>query len=356
MTSSGNFPEFIIAKIYPTAISIRLLTDSGCLIAAVTQKLVNELKLPVQKSKVRYHISGITEGELISCEIAIIKLQLKGMKVFQVEAVVLPCEDVWTAVVPEIQPPWLSDMVPFLADPDIFYSRGKPPSYQLILGRDYMALFKLCPFYFDETFALVESPSGLIPRGRVTSPCTTVPSISRIRISTLQAKVKMTDKSETTSDDELNKLISEYLDMEKFQFFGPPDVERKEKVEDALQAYIKTLKRAEDGRIIAILPKVANYKQLISENLLTGSRRIKSVEKLLERNDHVSRAYQGMKDNWERDGVIVKTTLEELRVNGPFTELPHHGVIKMDSLSTPVRMVIAGDAKDPGKYSTNDFF
>ena len=47
--------------------------------------------------------------------------------------------------------------------------------------------------------------------------------------------------------------------MEKFQFFGPPELDQTQKVENALQAYIQTLQQVEDGRIIANLPNVANY-------------------------------------------------------------------------------------------------
>jgi hypothetical protein len=55
-----------------------------------------------------------------------------------------------------------------------------------------------------------------------------------------------------------------------------------------------------------------------------------------------------------KHGVVIEKTLEELDADGEWTELPHFGVIN-DSKTTPVRMVITGDAKDAGRYSTNDW-
>jgi hypothetical protein len=93
---------------------------------------------------------------------------------------------------------------------------------------------------------------------------------------------------------------------------------------------------------------------MVSKNTWTGSTRIKSVQRLLKLQNEVSKAYIGMFESWIKDGVVIEKTLEELDADGEWTELPHFGVIN-DSETTPVRMVITGDAKDAGRYSTNDW-
>ena len=47
-------------------------------------------------------------------------------------------------------------------------------------------------------------------------------------------------------------------------------------------------------------------------------------------------------------GVIVETSKLELKSNGPYMILPHHA-IRRDSETTPVRVVINGDAKVRGE-------
>jgi hypothetical protein len=93
---------------------------------------------------------------------------------------------------------------------------------------------------------------------------------------------------------------------------------------------------------------------MVSKSTWTGSTRIKSVQRFLELQNKVSKAYIGMFESWIKDGVVIEKTLEELDADGEWTELPHFGVIS-DSETTPVRMVIRGDAKDAGRYSTNDW-
>ena len=101
--------------------------------------------------------------------------------------------------------------------------------------------------------------------------------------------------------------------------------------------------------------KPGTFPYLVSENLQTGARRIKRVEKLLSKNDKYAEAYRGLIEAWIQTGILKLTSLEELRANGPWTELPHHAVIREDRATTQVRPVFEGNAHDPGKKSTNDY-
>jgi hypothetical protein len=51
---------------------------------------------------------------------------------------------------------------------------------------------------------------------------------------------------------------------------------------------------------------------MVSQNTWTGARRIKSIQRLLELQNEVSKAYVRMFKSWVKDGIVVKKTVEEL--------------------------------------------
>jgi hypothetical protein len=236
------------------------------------------------------------------------------------------------------------------------------------LGGDYLVEFKFCPIYSDQRFSLVSTLGGWVPRGKYTSECSNkIPKFASLRINSLHARhTKMIKKLEATMDkdcldeystvteEELNRIILEYYKLDQIQILQ--DIKQiKRDAQEELREYIeRNLSYSDDGRIIAKLPKREDFRRMVTKNSNTGQRRIKSVERMLEKNDEVAKAYVAMFDSWVRDGVVVEKTIEELDADGEWTELPHFGVIN-DSETTPVRMVITGDAKDKGQFSTNDW-
>ena len=165
------------------------------------------------------------------------------------------------------------------------------------------------------------------------------------------------DLTESSLDDEIMQLILNYLLIDRVELLGKPEDEVQKSKETELLEAMKLISQNSNGRIVAVLPKVKDFLRLISPNLYTGGIRIKSIIRLLERDDFVSKAYADMFHNFVETGVLKKVDLDGLIKSGKkITELPHHGVIKLDSSTTPVRMVIAGDAKDQGRHSTNEIF
>jgi hypothetical protein len=63
----------------------------------------------------------------------------------------------WAAVVPTSQPPWLTNLKPYLATPDIASNLNDRIDYQIILGGDYLIEFIFCPIYSDQRFSLVST-------------------------------------------------------------------------------------------------------------------------------------------------------------------------------------------------------
>jgi hypothetical protein len=357
---------------YQTDKSIRILTDTGCGIAAVSEEFVKENNLRTENVDTTYEIEGVTDETLFSSTFTEFKIRLrkKGAQILRIRAIVLPPGNKWRVPIPEDRPPWLSDVVPYLAEPEIITE--KILEYHVFLGGDYISLLKFQAIHFDHTFSLIQTLGGWVPRGKFTQECTShPPRFTQIRINSLQCKKKKEltkleketeeinevriERGTGVTDAELNRLILIQRLLDQIHIFGPEEGEKR-KIEDEFREYLKNfLTRARDGRVIAKLPKKLDFRKMVSKNLFTGKQRIKSVERLLELDNHVSRAYADMFNTWVKDGVLVETTLDELDQHGEWTELPHFGVVRADNATTPVRMVITGDAKDKGKYSTNDF-
>ena len=348
---------------------MNILTDTGCSIAACTRAFANEHNLPIEKSERTYEIEGVTNDTIFSNEFVTFKIRLrkKGTHVVTIRALVLPGGH-WTAPIPTTQPPWLSDLKPYLAMPEICSPTNNRIEYQIILGGDYLVEFKFHPIYSDQRFSLVSTLGGWLPRGRFTSECTNIiPQFASLRINSLQARHIKTikkldaamdkdclDEYSAITEEELNRIILEYYKLDQIQILQ--DIKQvKRDAQEELREYIQqNLSYSDEGRIIAKLPKREDFRRMVTKNGNTGQRRIKSVERMLEKQDEVAKAYVAMFESWVRDGVVIEKTIEELDADGEWTELPHFGVIN-DSETTPVRMVITGDAKDKGQFSTNDW-
>ena len=378
-----NFPEFIQAKLIldeeKPQPQIRILMDSGCGYAAVTQHFCDDHGLiPVENDRI-FEVDGVSNSTLRTTKTVsfCLKLNHNGGLMFTIHAIVLPIDSYWSAPLPPARPPWLSDLEPQLSDPDLVDRLKEKLLYGVILGGDYMALFNFRPIYNDHTFSILNSLAGWVLRGSFSQGCVIKPpkiqwfsikpvlphrpqkEVERVDAQSIAALNQLEERWErdaraAITDEELNRLIMNAHYRDHLDLFGPPE-DPNQSLEVQLQSYLDTLDRAPDGRIIARLPKKPGYKNMVCENLYTGQKRIQSVIRMLEQGGEIAEHYIKMKEDWEKTGVIVETTLDELRAHGPFTELPHHGVIRKDSSSTPVRMVICGDAKDFGKYSTNDF-
>ncbi len=163
-----------------------------------------------------------------------------------------------------------------------------------------------------------------MPRGKFTESCSNYPpSFAQIKINKLTQKDKKNNKKEDKkleteeetyfppedtgiSDEELNCLLYRHAQLDQIQLLENIK-EKKIDANSELEKYIKeNLSRSETGRIIARLPKKENYRSMVSKNTITGAKRIKSIQRLLELQNEVSKAYIGMFESWVKDGVVLE--------------------------------------------------
>lgn len=352
-------------------VPIRILLDSGCSCPIIAESTASRLNLGLEPCK-EVPILGLRSEPVYARSKATIFLKFRlGTFKISFQALVVPNASGWPATTPLIQPYWLHKLDPLLADPDIV----KPSTvliYDILVGGDFLAEIRLTPIYFHREFALQSSLGGYVPRGRwsvpedATAPRLFEPSITArinqvprpmVKLETITERYEtLLHDSSSEEDNNLNRLIAESILQDRLDLLGDSEKEKFIENEQNFLQYLKTLTYDETGRVIAPLPKKPGYPDNVSENLITGRWRIRSVEKLLENPvSPYAQEYIKMFMSWVQTGVLRKTSLSELREHGKFTELPHHPVLRPDSKTTPVRMVIDGNAKDFGKTSTNDF-
>lgn len=106
---------------------------------------------------------------------------------------------------------------------------------------------------------------------------------------------------------------------------------------------------------IAAYPWIRDPKEL-PNNLPLAHARLKSTEKRLQRlGDEYAKNYQKQMEDMKLRGVARKLSPEEITAyEGPVYYLPHHEIVKADSLSTPLRIVFNSSATYLGS-SLNSF-
>jgi len=143
--------------------------------------------------------------------------------------------------------------------------------------------------------------------------------------------------------------------------------------EEYLEKYMKSLTRVIDEpeagctteerrkelasgnlRVVAPLPRNEKFTGKLSFNLGLVKRRMNSVLRILSRKDSVSDSYEKFVNDWIKKKVLIPIAREEM-VDGECTILPHHGVIKISSTSTKLRVVIDGSAFEAFMKAINEF-
>lgn len=383
MPDESAFPEGVLMQLRDgkdrnLKSDVHSLGDSGCTRPLIGEQTANEMNLVTYDNRMtRIRTAG--DDVLISRRRVIVELEhkKKGRHILRFVAVVVPGLNVWKTNLPQSRPSWLSDISHLLADPLVADPNCESIDYSILMGRACMNQLRMTTAWFDKNcFSMQSSTAGYIPSGVWTDESPDIcPSIFRREINKLDpyftslladpeeddeyddhpfSMAAMTNSSVTPEDDDLTAEIRAERQKDEFELFGDDAETAEVKNEKTFDGYLELLQRQPDGRVIAPLPKKPGaYPDLVDENLKTGKRRIRRVERMLEAKDKYSDAYTTFVKTWIDTKVMVKTTLEELRKHGKFTELPHHGVIR-NSSTTPLRTVIEGNAHDPGKHSTND--
>lgn len=145
----------------------------------------------------------------------------------------------------------------------------------------------------------------------------------------------------------LQKQIEQFWDQEEIQ-------ERQHtKEEEACESYLaSTFRRDESGRFIVRLPKRENVTLGDSEE--QARRRLISLERRFAKDPELKRAYEEFLREYEEQGLMTLVTGELQLQPEEVYYLPHQPVVRIDSVTTKLRVVFDASAKTTRGTSPND--
>ncbi len=351
----------VCALLGDTGTIVRAMLDTGCQVPLVSLRLVLRCGLTLTPISTEVLINGIAENQLRATLVTNITLRhpKTGHDLLQLTAIVVPgSENGWSFKYPRNVPQWLRTQGLELADPMVPHKTEA--SYDLLLsGAERVQITTGKSAYKRGPFELLQTKLGLMPTGRWdrTSQKTTAPRELRQYVTVANTLVEQLAAQASTTDDNLNELIALYEKQERTAIFGQDESDTSSE-QIWLHEFYKTIRQTATGRVVVPIPKRAGFPPSnYSPNTATSKIRLKSVYRILEKQDRFADAYKAIVDDWVKKGILSETSEEELKRKGVhYIELPHHAVIRKESVSTPVRVVIAGNAADTGMASANDHF
>ncbi|EFO96617.1 hypothetical protein CRE_01389 [Caenorhabditis remanei] len=122
---------------------------------------------------------------------------------------------------------------------------------------------------------------------------------------------------------------------------------------DLLVEFNKTVKFNKDGQLEVALPYNGNQVRL-ADNYAVAFKRLVSLLVTLKRGKDLLEKYAKIIIDQEIAGYIEKVTPEMLKVKGPKYNIPHRCVIKEDSMTTKLRIVLDASSHAAGELSLNE--
>ncbi|XP_052749788.1 uncharacterized protein LOC128200426 [Galleria mellonella] len=120
------------------------------------------------------------------------------------------------------------------------------------------------------------------------------------------------------------------------------------------QYFVKNSHRNHEGRFIVPLPFIdPNNKPIFSNSREIAMRRFLSLENKLKNNFEFRQLYTSFMEDYETCGHLKEVNVPISSV-GEFYYIPHHGILRPESVTTPLRVVFDASAKDANNLSLND--
>ncbi|XP_070162778.1 uncharacterized protein [Polyergus mexicanus] len=116
--------------------------------------------------------------------------------------------------------------------------------------------------------------------------------------------------------------------------------------------FVSTFNRNHEGRFIVELPIKGDIQQL-GESYHIAERRFKTLERKLEKQNDLKRQYHSFMREYLDLNHMQEVSFDE-RDYKPSYYIPHHSVIKEDSITTKVRVVFDASCKTSAGKSLND--
>ncbi|XP_073950917.1 uncharacterized protein [Choristoneura fumiferana] len=144
--------------------------------------------------------------------------------------------------------------------------------------------------------------------------------------------------------------ISKFWEVEDINQSSSTMTEPEKYCEEFYQA---TTRRLDSGRYEVALPMKPGFEENLGASRSKAVIQFKQLEKRMARNESLSTTYKKFINEYEQ--------LQHMRLADPLTSqltspcyLPHHGVLKLDSATTALRVVFNASAKTSSGYSLND--
>ena len=160
------------------------------------------------------------------------------------------------------------------------------------------------------------------------------------------------EQSDEISNEEIGRSLVRLFDKETDNETSGYTVDE----QYAIDSFLRNIKREKDGRY-TVSPLFKENAVPLKNNYYHALKRYRALRKTLEQNEIKNKIYCDSIDTMIRNGE-VKLVQESPKVSKDMDAylnyLPHHGVFKMERISTKCRIVFDGSAKNSEDISLND--
>ncbi|XP_045479871.1 uncharacterized protein LOC123684598 [Harmonia axyridis] len=153
----------------------------------------------------------------------------------------------------------------------------------------------------------------------------------------------------TLQNNNIHDLLERFWKIEE----QPAKIQYSPEEAEGEKHFVDTTTRDETGRFVVSLPTKENINQL-GESFDLALKRFYAVERKLLKNPQFKEQYVSFMNEYEKLGHMTKINTSNDSTQDTIFYLPHHGVMKMSSATTKLRVVFDGSAKTSSGISLND--
>ncbi|XP_054709016.1 uncharacterized protein LOC129218718 [Uloborus diversus] len=156
----------------------------------------------------------------------------------------------------------------------------------------------------------------------------------------------------TSEKENLNRTIQRFFEIESFP--GDAGDDKNVSVEELYceEYFIKTTKRDDSGRYIVKLPIRENRSSCLGNSRDVAEKRLNQLWKKLSENEDMASQYKCFMDEYLHLGHMEREIECPSNTDNGYY-IPHHAVLRPDSVSTPLRVVFDASAKTNEGSSLN---
>ena len=222
----------------------------------------------------------------------------------------------------------------------------------ILIGQDNIWKFVLneAEIHPSEEFGIIKTKLGWTMGGCVyTASSKSWQRIRPKKINVCKTKTNIVDETNKEIEESLNRLFNKEEDEIKGNEYT---VEEKQ----ALDTFIKNVRREKDGRY-TVSPLHKNKNLHLRNNYYHALTRYRALQKTLDRDESKRKIYSDAINQ-----LIINGEVEEVNehpsksknMDANMNYLPHHGVFKLDRLTTKCRIVFDASSKNSEGISLND--